>query len=294
MEYYNWENIVAKYSNKELKNIYLNRRREPQKKVDAVITELEKRDLISKNEKEIVFKEIEAKKGKIIELENIRDTRPNEKRSKIAQIFIWIILGIQTILLNAFGLQYFLLYKLNNGGNVTKNDLNFNDKRILVIQILLIIFSIISAITFIMWFRRAYYNLEKRIVGVKFSNAWAAGSWFVPIISLYYPYQIMKELKLKTNSILSKRFEKKIIPDLKIIKYWWILWLLTNTFAQILNKISPETVNGFIYLTYAHMVKTIIEIILALFTIKMIKSYTNDENKLYASEKTTYNNAYKK
>jgi len=289
MGYYNWENIVTKYSDNELRNIYSNRSREPQEKVNAVITELEKRDLISKNEQEIVLKEIKNKKCKIIKIENIKDTRPNDKRSKIARIFIWIVFGIQIISLITFVLQYSLLYKLNNGGNVTENELNFNDQRVLSIQIILIAVSIISTITFILWFRRAYYNLEKRITGLKFSNTWAVGCWFVPIISLFYPYQIMKELKEKTNKILSKRFEKEYTPDLKTIKYWWILWLITNISTQILNKVSPETVDSFIYTTYAYIFKTLLEILLAIITIKMIKSYTDDENKLFKNETTTYN-----
>ncbi len=56
-----------------------------------------------------------------------------------------------------------------------------------------------------MWFRRAYFNLHQKVSYLSHSEGWAAGSWFVPIVNLYRPYQIMKEIYVETKELFTKR-----------------------------------------------------------------------------------------
>ncbi|AFM04397.1 hypothetical protein Fleli_2013 [Bernardetia litoralis DSM 6794] len=49
-------------------------------------------------------------------------------------------------------------------------------------------------VLFLMWFRRAYKNIQ--IIGyeTKHTDGWAVGGFFVPILAIYYPYNIMTEI----------------------------------------------------------------------------------------------------
>ena len=86
-----------------------------------------------------------------------------------------------------------------------------------------------SAITFVMWFRRSYYNLHKSYeVLLSFPEQWAAACWFVPFINLYRPYFIAKEIwngyqQLKPNVDISATL-KSVVG----VRLWWFGWLFYN------------------------------------------------------------------
>jgi len=99
-------------------------------------------------------------------------------------------------------MHYDLLQTVANGGliyNKTATKAFFKIE--LILCTIYFIFYSISVITFIMWFRRAYFNLHQKVNHLSYSEGWAAGSWFVPIINLYRPYQIMKEIYIETKKL---------------------------------------------------------------------------------------------
>ncbi|NRR91214.1 hypothetical protein HSX10_06515 [Winogradskyella undariae] len=93
-------------------------------------------------------------KGKSIEFENtctdfnldnrvvlgkenkINAIRPNFKRAKIAQLFIWIVMALDVVSIFSSYSQYNLLKSLQNNEEVTDQMLNSNDTRQQIIGIL--------------------------------------------------------------------------------------------------------------------------------------------------------------
>lgn len=86
--------------------------------------------------------------------------RPNEQRSKNAIVLIWIVFGLQILMLISHYLQYNLLQKAANGMEVSSQSVLINSIREITFSVLYLIAYIISGITFIQWFRRAYFNLH--------------------------------------------------------------------------------------------------------------------------------------
>lgn len=210
--------------------------------------------------------------------------KPNDQRAKYAILLIWIVLGFEIISMISGFFQYNLLQTALNGGIITMEEANANDKREQVIAILYLIAYFVSAITFILWFRRAYYNLHGRATILSYTEGWAAGSWIVPFINLYRPYKIMKELYEETQEILNK---KGITADDKFnmvyLGWWWSLWILNNFMGQFvfrytmkakgIEELSNSTVFG--------IVQNFIGIPLALITIKIISNYASVEPLFY-------------
>jgi len=133
--------------------------------------------------------------------------RPNEQRAKSAIVLIWIVLAFEIISFISSYIQYDLLQTAANGGQISMEYATANDTRERIVGITSMIVYIISAITFIQWFRRAYYNLHLRAELLSYTEGWAAGSWFVPIVNLIRPYRIMTELYEETNELLVKKVE---------------------------------------------------------------------------------------
>ncbi|MDR1459969.1 MAG: DUF4328 domain-containing protein [Bacteroidales bacterium] len=212
------------------------------------------------------------------------ELKNNTQRAKNAIIFIWIAMAVEIVSLISSYLQYGLLQIIANGGDVSDEIANANDAREQIIGIISFIAFVISLITFIMWFRRAYYNLHQKVNSLSFSEGWAAGSWFVPIINLYRPYQIMKELYMETKRL----FQREGLPEpihytTAYIGWWWALWIITSFIGTIIFRSASgnDTVDGMITLTTYQMALCILNIPLAFIMVKVIKDYAKVEPLLF-------------
>lgn len=212
--------------------------------------------------------------------------RPNGQRAKIALTLVWIVFGLEILALFSGIFQYNLLQKAANGELVTSQMANANDIRQQVIGIIYLVAFIVSGIVFINWFRRAYYNLHLSTTHVSHSEGWAAGAWFVPIINLYRPYQIMKELYTKTSELIEER-GVSFYGDLNVgaLNIWWTLWIISGIMGQIEFRYTrhANTIEEISISTIISIIGNVLGVVLALITIKVIKEYSNAETVLAES-----------
>jgi hypothetical protein len=139
---------------------------------------------------------------------------------------------------------------------------------------------VVSSITFIQWFRRAYFNLHLRVNRLSHTEGWAAGCWFMPIVNLFRPYQIMKELFQATHFFLKRNEvhtrEHFSMPSLSL---WWTFWIIDRFFGQFVLKYSlkADTIEELTTSTIAQLISNGIGIILAIITINIITEYSKLE-----------------
>jgi len=210
----------------------------------------------------------------------MQDLKPNEQRSQNAILLIWIALAMNCISLISSYFQYDLLQTAANGGEISTEAVTSNDNREQAIGIIQIIVFVLSAITFIQWFRRAYFNLHLRVNHLSHTEGWAAGCWFMPIVNLFRPYQIMKELFQATHFFL-KRNNVHTTDHLSIasLSLWWTLWIIDRFFGQFVFKytMKAETIEELTTSTIAQLISNGIGIVLAIITINIITEYSKLE-----------------
>ena len=207
----------------------------------------------------------------------MNNLKPNEKRAQNAIILIWIVLGLEVVSLISAYFQYELLQKIANGETVSEAAAFANDTREQILSILYLIAYIASAITFILWFRRAYFNLHQKINYLAYSEGWAVGSWFVPFINLYRPYQIMKEMFTETKELITNKKENVFLSSsINLLGWWWALWIINGIIGQVTFRYSlhANELSEFITSTVMSMAGNILGIPLAIVTIKLIKTYS--------------------
>ena len=88
------------------------------------------------------------------------------------------------------------------------------------------VLGIISIITFILWFRRSYYNISL-IQEMRFNERWTVGGWFIPIFNAIRPYQILEDLFINTKEICEEKglkIKSEFLQS-KILIYWNILFV---------------------------------------------------------------------
>jgi hypothetical protein len=214
----------------------------------------------------------------------MENLRPNKQRAKIAILLIGIVMFLDIVSLISSYFQYNLLNDIAKGVNVSIATADTSELRESIIAVIYVIAFLISGITFIQWFRRAYFNLHLRVDNLKFGEGWAAGSWFTPIISIYRPFQIMKELYEKTNELLLSREGEegsKTNYSNFTLAIWWTLWLIDNYFGQIIFRASlNDKTNQLNITSIMSMIESLIGVILGLITIKIIRDYSMMEEKL--------------
>ena len=215
--------------------------------------------------------------------------KPNADRAKYAIIAILVVMCINIVACVSSYFQWQLLLDYKNGMVLTDELSSSNDLRQEIIRFVFIIAFITSIVFFILWFRRAYYNLQVRTGNCRHSDGWAAGSWFVPIICLYRPYQIMKELAVETSSLLSITSGKEVKSDTDIIGIWWALWIFTNYIVKYgMNwAFKGESIDNLINGTLLAIANNLLGIPLAIITVFMIKKYAAKETALTQEEKNS-------
>ncbi len=214
----------------------------------------------------------------------MNEIKPNDDRARAAIMMIWAVIALELVGVVSNYMQYDLLQNFSNGVEYSTEQLENNDLRVKLVTIIYGIFFAMSGITFIMWFRRAYYNLHQCYKPVRFSEGWAAGAWFVPILNLFRPFQIMKELFDLNNYLLAKNGIKNIktFPAF-YVSTWWAFWLINNAMIQILSKVSPEgdEVQSLSNESLFYIGQSIISILAGLLIIKIIKAYNFREKRLF-------------
>lgn len=209
--------------------------------------------------------------------------RNNTDRAKVALVFVTLVLLVNVAMFISGYMQYQLLKDIAEGYNISDEAADANDIRHGAIAIIGVIIYLISVVTFIRWFRRAYYNLHLKIKNLDYSEGWAAGSWFVPFVNLYRPYKIMKELyeeteKLVVNSLADYNGQLST----STVGLWWGMWIFSGIVDQIIYHYTKNAylIDELIESTFLDMVSNVLWIPLSLVTIKVIHDYAKVEKEL--------------
>lgn len=209
--------------------------------------------------------------------------KPNEGRSKIAIQLIIVVMIFDLISLFSNILEYQLL----NSEFISPEMANASDTRQQIIGIVHLIVMIISSVTFIQWFRRAYYNLGQRIGSLNHSDHWAALAWFFPIISLFRPYHIAKEIFSETEEYLERNLANynETTSDSKI-GIWWTFWIISNIIGNIAFRISlnADTLESLQTANIFNCLSDISSITAGILAILVIKEYAKVETLFYETE----------
>jgi hypothetical protein len=153
---------------------------------------------------------------------------------------VLVLLGIQAFLALASMLssllQVQLLSRALAGEEISETEASLNDVRELGIGILTILAAIVSGVVFLRYLGRANHNA--RALGADDLSAtpgWTIGSYFVPIVNLWWPYQILQEI-WKASAAESGPWKSR--PGSSLIGWWWGVRLIDSFVNQAVFRLS--------------------------------------------------------
>lgn len=187
---------------------------------------------------------------------------------KWSKILIIISIGMHVVAVASGFMEYQFLTKILDGTYryINSEELYFlaesNDFREMIVGIIQVLLFIIQGIVILMWIYRVNKNLHA--FGVKEMNytpGWAVGWYFIPLLSLWKPYQAMKEIFIKSEGLTDhpKKNQRYLLPT------WWALWIITEVIARILlrNMMKNDLdIDGYVTLSLLFQLSDALEIVL--------------------------------
>jgi hypothetical protein len=132
------------------------------------------------------------------------------------------------------------------GTAIRANEIRDNASRQQLVSAVGFVASLISAITFLMWFHRVHRNLRSlRATEIIYSPAWAVGSFFVPILNVILPFQIMREVwrgsdpRTAADVPTTPRYASVSV----MVVCWWALWIVMALFGPLLVYQAMQPMN---------------------------------------------------
>ncbi|MCC6819064.1 MAG: DUF4328 domain-containing protein [Bacteroidia bacterium] len=208
----------------------------------------------------------------------------NESRGKSIIITLWIIVILYIFELIASIYQGTVLEAIQLGKKYTIEEANAIDIQVQIITGIAALTYIVSVVLFILWFRRAYYNIHQMMDNLEYTEAAAAYSWFIPILNLFQPFKIMRELYKQTIKILENHNRLTLFNlNTKALAWWWALWIISNVIGNIIFRFNDNTISlsEMLAMHNLKIVYDFMNIGLTLITIKVVRDYTKVENTLH-------------
>jgi hypothetical protein len=208
--------------------------------------------------------------------------RDNSQRAKNVILIFWIFFGLTIIFFGSSFLERNLLLRATDG-NITPDEANSNDLRQRIIGISELLLHIVLIVYFIMWFRRAYFNLHSLGFYLRYTEGWAAGAWFVPFMNLYAPFKIMREIWDNTQMRAQQGSEDIVLKPSTLLGVWWFLWIMTNIAGNIYSRLELQgehTISDLISLNTTSIVLNVIDLANVFLIITIIQRVSVFEEQL--------------
>ena len=156
------------------------------------------------------------------------DYEPPAGRARLARWFIGLTIAAHAVSVLLLVSQRSLLDR--GQGNIALADWNRVAARVDAAAVVELLLFAVAALLFLRWLHLCYRNLlALDTEDVRFTPGWAVGFWFVPILSLWRPKQILDELWRGTDV----RAELpgggwRSLASTGLVTGWWALYVVSG------------------------------------------------------------------
>lgn len=187
-------------------------------------------------------------------------------------VMLWVSLGMEIAsMLSNFG-QLSLVSR-----EYTIAEAEANDFRVAAVSIVYLLNFIVTGIIFLKWIYRAHINARGfGAEGMTHSPGWAVGSFFVPILCLFRPYQAMKELWQASRDPLNWQSQETGA----VLSVWWTLWIISTILGQVIFRMNAGTVDEIRTSTMVTIGSDIIGVLLCIVAINLVKAISRLQDDL--------------
>ncbi len=214
----------------------------------------------------------------------------NKRTKWVFWIFVTLVILNVGALVSGYA-QAELLNRAISGETITWAEATSNDGRQALIGFAQLALYIAAGIAFLMWIYRAHRNLPSlQAANLRFTPGWAVGWFFIPIMNLFRPYQVVSEIWKASNPKVDTTdgTSWKSVATSPIVGWWWAFYLISSFVANIALRtvFSGQEIPDLLTSTYAYMVSDAIDVVHILIAISMVSricQFQETKNKLISS-----------
>ncbi len=202
---------------------------------------------------------------------------------------VWLFVGDIVIWLVSiwadFG-QIELLRRMAAGAAWTMAEAEANDSRIAALEIINGVVYIIGVISFLFWLYRVRANLPALgIEDARWGPGWAVGWWFVPIMNLVRPLQVVWDIWQACDPVTHPTSWRDR-PMVALLGWWWALLLIggiADNIAFLRRWSDPGTIIGLVDISRAYIVANALAVIGAVLAIKLVTGIDRRQKERHAA-----------
>ncbi len=196
---------------------------------------------------------------------------------------ILAVMCLDVMLAGSTYLQIGLLDRVRLGLRPTPAQAAANNARQQLLALAKLAFYIGSAIPFLMWFHRAHRNLpalgNRRL---EYTPGWAVGAWFVPILNLFRPYQIMREVWKGSDPENLQTSYPGGAGGSAMVGWWWALFIVMGVSGNMTNINSTDrSLDGLITTSWTLIVSSLLSLPAGLLAILMVRAVDANQQQRY-------------
>jgi len=182
-------------------------------------------------------------------------------------------------------IQVDLISRVADGAVVPAAEAAASDERQKFIGMLQFLIGVGIAAAFLVWFHRMHNNLPG-LGGreLKYSPGWAVGGFFVPILDLVRPFQVMREVWHGSDPAGLERdispggpAARNALGAPPLVGWWWglfvVMWML-GIVITLMARQPDHTVGDLLTLSRLLVASDVLDIPAALVTIRLIDRLT--------------------
>ncbi len=216
--------------------------------------------------------------------------RSGQQRARLTTLFFWATIAVSGVLVPVTAWEFNLWGRIGAAAEVSLAEAELSDGVSMVLGLLDLGILIGSGITFLMWFHRVRANLPALgISDARWSPRWAVGWWFVPVMSLFRPYQVAAEIWRASDPVATP-MDWTTRPVAPVLGWWWGLFITSVITDQISfrmwMRVDENTPSGFMQnLAALDIVTAVIDLVgawLAIQVIAEIERRQTDRSRLLA------------
>lgn len=154
-------------------------------------------------------------------------------RGPRAVTWLRVSLGTDVVLIVCGLINLSLFTRLAAGEPVVDDQVTAIGTATIIIGVTSSVVAVVTAVLFIRWLLQARRNaVALGADGLVHSRHTAAWSWFIPIINLFLPYQVVKEIWQASDPAPEPPLEaKRGVPA--VLPVWWAFWVAASLLAQL-------------------------------------------------------------
>jgi len=128
-----------------------------------------------------------------------------------------------------------------------------------------------TAIWFIAWLYRAYGNALAMGARSHWSQGWAIGGWFVPLMNLIVPFQIVAAVRRNAEAMAGRRTG----GQLEVC--WWSAWLAGNVVEMVAVRMMEhgQSVGELMLMVSLTLVGALLQLFAGICAIAMVRRLTS-------------------